>query len=240
MNNFNPKEFIDDIQAKSDGILEPLFSTNIFLKDIFLQDYQRDSIFSYLNVRISDYIVDPLLSNYTGDVKGFASIHRIAAFDVLTSQIERAVVQYLSSLCKVIDKIQIYHQKSWPVFLKKDTSVSVHSHSNAHISAIYYFDISSNEGGDLVFHSPFDLGLPSNANGVEFFYPKYYLRAIKPYTGMLVVFPSILRHEVTKYLGETPRISFSYDFTLTASPRLGSGSVEMLAPAIETWLPFKA
>ena len=57
MNNFNPKELIDDIQAKSDGIFDPLFSTNIFLKDIFLQDRHRDLIFSCLNVKISDYIV---------------------------------------------------------------------------------------------------------------------------------------------------------------------------------------
>lgn len=229
---------IKDIADKKDGRLSPIFNINIYEKDIALTNETRIKYEQFVKKQIFTHLQNHSDSNFTGDVKGIGSIHDESTFQYLIQGIEIAVSEYLESFSKLTQKLQIYHQKSWPVILKNGGMVGSHHHANAHLSAVYYLNVPKGKGGDLIFYSPIDLNLPSISTGVDFFHAKTYIHAIKPYNGLLVIFPSVLKHEVTKYQGNEPRLSLSFDFVLTASEEAGSGEIENLAPSIKLWRPF--
>ena len=238
MTDLNFTALIHDFEVKSKGQSLPIFSINIYQRDIYLSDEKRNSIICVFDQIIADHNKNASDSNFTGDVKGFGSIHRMAIFSDLLKEIEESVLNYIGSFSRMIDKIQVYHQKSWPVIIKKGGSVDCHKHANADLSAVYYLDVPEGEGGELIFYSPLTMGLPSNSSGVDFFQPKEYAHAIKPYAGLLLIFPSALKHEVRTYQGDNPRLSVSFDFTITASESQGSGMLENLPPAISCWRAF--
>jgi uncharacterized protein (TIGR02466 family) len=230
---------IKDIADKKDGRLSPIFNINIYEKDIVLNNELRIKYEQFIKEQIFTHLQNNSDSNFTGDIKGMGSIHNESTFQYLIQEIEKAVSEYLKSFSKLTQKLQIYYQKSWPVILKRGGMVGSHHHANAHLSAVYYLNVPKGEGGDLIFYSPIDLNLPSLSTGVDFFHAKTYIHAIKPYSGLLVIFPSVLKHEVTKYEGHEPRLSLSFDFVLTASEEAGSGEIENLAPSINLWRPFE-
>ncbi len=238
MIEFDFQKLVDDIASKGEGRCSPIFNVSIFEKDIILSNEEQSKLKAFISVQIDEHLQDKSDTNFTGDVKGMGAIHNEPAFHTIVLNIEQAVRDYLNSFSKMVDKLQIYHQKSWPVILKSNGKVDGHSHTNAHLSAVYYLNVPKANGGDLVFFSPIELNLPSNSSGVDFLRPQTYMHVIKPYNGLLVVFPSALRHEVTKYEGDESRLSLSFDFVLTASEEVGSGKIENLAPSIKTWKPF--
>lgn len=228
----------NDLEAKQKGLSFPIFSINIYQRDIYIGKEEREPINTLFARAIKDHEASKSDSNFTGDVKGFGSIHCMPIFSELIREIEKSVLNYIDTFSKMKDSIQIYHQKSWPVIVKKGGSVDPHKHPNADLSAVYYIDVPNGDGGELVFYLPTTMGLPSNSSGVDFFRPKAYAYAIKPYSGLLLVFPAELKHEVRTYQGEYPRLSLSFDFTITASESQGSGKIENLPPAITYWRAF--
>lgn len=238
MTELNFTTLIHDFEVKSKGQSLPIFSINIYQKDIYLDNDKRHSIATFFDQFIADHNQSQSNSNFTGDVKGFGSIHRLAILSDLIKELEDSVLNYIATFSRMVDKIQVYHQKSWPVVITKGGSVDCHKHGNADLSAVYYLDVPEGEGGELVFYSPLTMGLPSNSSGVDFFRPKECAHAIKPYTGLLVIFPSALKHEVRTYQGDNPRLSLSFDFTITASESQGSGMLENFPPAISYWSVF--
>ena len=238
MDEINFKNLTDDLCQKKKGHSFQLFSINIYQRDILLSQETRSAIISNFKEMQDGYFKSSTTSSYTGDVEGMGAMHNMDIFEELIKEIEISVLDYLRSFSKMYDKLQVYHQKSWPVFLKSGTSVDSHHHSNSDLSAVYYFDVPEGSGGELIFYSPIDLGLPSNSKGVDFWKNEFCVNGIKPYTGLLVIFPSSIKHEVRRYTGEAQRVSFSFDFTLTASPDLGSGQIENLPPSINHWRAF--
>ncbi len=238
MDEINFKKLTDDLCEKKKGHLLQLFSINVYQRDILIPQDTRSAINNIFEEMQDGYVKSSTKSSYTGDVAGMGSMHNIEIFDDLIQEIEGSVLEYIRTFSKMHDTIQVYHQKSWPVFLKSGTSVDSHQHSNADLSAVYYFDVPEGSGGELIFYSPIDLGLPSNSSGVDFWQNQICINAIKPYTGLLIVFPSSIKHEVRKYVGDKQRISFSFDFTMTASPSLGSGKIENFPPSIDHWRAF--
>ena len=239
MDKINFKKLTDDLYQKKKGHSFQLFSINIYKRDIFISQETRSAITSSFEKMQDGYSNSSTTSSYTGDVEGMGAMHNLDVFEELIKEIEISVLEYLRSFSKMCDKLQVYHQKSWPVFLKSGTSVDSHHHSNSDLSAVYYFDVPEGSGGELIFYSPIDLGLPSNSTGVDFWKNEFCVNGIKPYTGLLIIFPSSIKHEVRKYLGKKQRVSFSFDFTLTASPDLGSGLIENLPPSINHWRAFQ-
>ena len=239
MNEINFKKLTSDLCQKKKGHLLQLFSINIYQRDILIPQETRLAIINSFEEMQDKYFKSSTASSYTGDVEGMGAMHNMDIFEELIKEVEISVLDYIRSFSKMCDQLQVYHQKSWPVFLKSGTSVDSHHHSNSDLSAVYYFDVPNGNGGELIFYSPIDLGLPSNSTGVDFWKNEFCVNAIKPYTGLLVIFPSSIKHEVRRYTGEQQRVSFSFDFTLTASPDLGSGQIENLPPSINHWRAFR-
>ena len=92
-----------------------------------------------------------------------------------------------------------------------------HSHGGSYWSAVYYVQIGDGEGGDIVFedprspmiemHAPFLRFRDAGGEG---------LYSITPAESQILLFPSWLKHSVTPWLGNTPRISIAVN--LTAPP----------------------
>lgn len=241
MDNFNFTDLTQELKLRSEGYPASIFAINIFLRDVFLSHILRSSFDAYFRELKTSYLESESQLSFTGDVMGIGSLHKISVFDELINEIECSVLAYIRTFSKMHQKIQVFHQKSWPVFLKSGTTVDCHHHANADLSAIYYYDVPvGGSGGELLFYSPIDLGLPSNAKGVDFWHNNQIIKVIKPYSGLLIIFPSILKHEVLKYTGDKQRISLSFDFTLTAASHFGSGQIENLSPSIDHWQAFRS
>lgn len=239
MSDFDFEELTRDIKCKKDGASVAIFSVNIYQRDLYFDSHQSNMLGAALQAAEAKDNKQMKPSNYTGDVNGFGEIHNLEVFSPLIREIEKSVIDYIATFSKMSDQIQVYHQKSWPVIINEGGCVDCHQHSNADLSAVYYLDVPIADGGELVFYSPLTLGLPSNSSGVDFFISKAYAKAIKPYKGLLVIFPSALKHEVREYHGKEPRVSLSFDFTITASEEQGSGRIENLPPSIRFWRAFK-
>ena len=115
--------------------------------------------------------------------------------------------------------------------------IKAHKHNNAHLSAIYYVcRPSSSVGGDIIFTSSSNY-FPSINPAIQ---PKnYYKIGIRPFTSLLLIFPSYFTHEVTTYYGDMPRYSISFDFFIASSAKSGEIVQENIAPDPSTWSKFK-
>lgn len=107
--------------------------------------------------------------------------------------------QYLlSTIGKEISDWGNYTMKSWLTGHGNDYSMTIHNHSGAHLSAVYYvLAEEKNAGGDIVFTDP-----RSNANRGydENFEPMFEQFKHVPETGDFMIFPSFTYHHVNPYL----------------------------------------
>lgn len=151
---------------------------------------------------------------YTGDVNSNDQLHRDSSFEWLTDQLTRSLFAYIDSNLSSHHNFDVFCQKSWPVILRKGNSISPHKHNNAHLSAVYYYSCPSNAGGNIIFSSSSNF-FPSLGTSHQ---PKdRFLIGIKPFTNLLLIFPSSITHHVTSYNGAEPRLSISFDIFLAAS-----------------------
>lgn len=106
--------------------------------------------------------------------------------------------EYLKkTIGKKITDYRQYEMKGWITGHGKDYSMTIHNHSGAHLSAVFYVlaeDRSS--GGDIVFSDP-----RSNANRGydEWFDPMFGRYHHQPETGDFMIFPSFTYHHVNPY-----------------------------------------
>ena len=101
-----------------------------------------------------------------------------------------------------------------------------HTHPGALWSAVFYIDVGGDDvskiGGELILEDP---RLPmANIHNPEFRFigpdgqPVNWTAEIHPKRGMLVVFPSWMRHSVRTYRGNSRRISMAMDLSAQMPP----------------------
>ncbi|MCH2141320.1 MAG: hypothetical protein MK100_09875, partial [Phycisphaerales bacterium] len=91
----------------------------------------------------------------TGDVTGTGVISGLPEFEWLTREVEKCVIEYLDKSQINTRHLALFHQKSWPVVTRKDSTINWHSHPNASLSVVYYLnDLKKDEGGNLLFQNP--------------------------------------------------------------------------------------
>lgn len=123
--------------------------------------------------------------------------------------------EYLKkNLGKEIKDWYDYEMKAWITGHGKDYSMTIHNHSGAHLSGVFYIMAEDpTHGGDLVFSDPRQ---NSNRGYDEFFKPMFHRRHIQPKTGDFVIFPSFTYHHVNPYYS-TLRICVPVDLFLYRS-----------------------
>jgi hypothetical protein len=87
--------------------------------------------------------------------------------------------------------------KGWITGHGKDYSMTIHNHSGAHLSGVFYVMAEDQKsGGDIVFSDP-----RSNANRGydEWFDPMFQRFHHQPKTGEFMIFPSFTYHHVNPY-----------------------------------------
>lgn len=155
---------------------------------------------NFNSVELSQYILTNYdLNNVKGEVEGYD------IFEDNTSYISNfkklaynKFDKYLQeTLGKKISDWKSYKMKGWITGHGKDYSMTIHNHSGAHLSGVFYVMAEDkNSGGDIVFSDP-----RSNANRgydeeFESMFEKY--RHI-PKTGEYLIFPSFTYHHVNPY-----------------------------------------
>jgi uncharacterized protein (TIGR02466 family) len=159
--------------------------------------------------------------NITGDVTGNGDIANKKEFSWLVNQVSDETRKYLTELNVDMDIIDLFVQKSWPVICSSDEGyITSHMHLNSHLSVVYYIqkDCSDdNQTGALRFWVPNNhpiCQLPVkykdgkrnklSANYVDYNFP----------AESLIIFPSMMRHEVLPYISPIPRYSVSFDISI--------------------------
>ena len=160
--------------------------------------------------------LNPEDPNYFGDSLDVQQIHNKECFSWLNKQVKHHTRTYLDQL-GVSKNCNIVVQKSWSVILSNGGWVKPHIHPNSHFSCVFYLKTS---GGKIKFYRgdhplknlPLDYDIDTCYN--------YENCTYEPQDGMLLLFPSTLKHEVETFYGEDKRYSITYDLLLTTdSPR---------------------
>lgn len=97
-------------------------------------------------------------------------------------------------------------------------STPIHHHSNSLISGVYYIDVDPSEQGAIQFHH--DNGGPFGKFFTVLSYDEAHRRnthtgTIECRNGMLLLFPSCLKHSVAKNLSNSCRYSLAFDFMIS-------------------------
>lgn len=99
--------------------------------------------------------------------------------------------------------------QAWAMVLGHGDWVAPHDHAEAHLSGVYYVDAGDardERSGTLALLDP--RGGAAVIPGLDLFPSTFQVR---PESGMLVVFPGLLKHYVHPYLGDRPRIVVSFN-----------------------------
>jgi uncharacterized protein (TIGR02466 family) len=108
--------------------------------------------------------------------------------------------------------------KAWANVNESGDYNTIHNHSGGVWSGVYYVDQGTYDparpySGFLSFKSPTMAALATNnlhvPEPIRRLFPHEYL--IQPQSGLMLVFPSWLEHQVYPYFGTEPRISISWD-----------------------------
>ena len=189
----------------------------IMIHKIKFDDYPKQLFIDAINS-----IKKPDISQnaYFSDSDNTPQIHSIEAFEWLNKKIKAAAIEYFDYL--KADRyseaeVDVYAQKSWLVELTDGGKVGWHRHRNAHISCVFYIDAPKDscalqfkdvENWEAVF--PFSLK--------QSFYidePKVE-KEVPVEDGLLIMFPSTLKHgtSISNHVGS--RLAVSYDLMVTS------------------------
>ena len=109
---------------------------------------------------------------------------------------------------------KLYVDNFWINFNKTSSSNMLHTHPNSQISGVYYIQVPENSG-KILFENPhtFDAFSEIQSYSDDFKYDtsQYYAVDIQGKEGLLLVFPSYLRHGVHINKSELDRISISFN-----------------------------
>lgn len=136
-------------------------------------------------------------------------------FKDLIKWFDACINETLKSLTSEIEKLVI--TQCWANKTFKDQVHHEHSHGNSFLSGVFYFeDLNEGDGGEITFTKP-QTSLWRNNSFIN--YPTTIFK-IRPKGGVLLLFPSQLRHRVDIYKLDTPRYSIA--FNAFPSGKIGS------------------
>ena len=160
----------------------------------------------------------------TGEVLGDYQISDKPEFKWLSEQVFSHCSKYIEEIGATMEHSELWAVQSWPVVCVTNSYVGYHRHSQSHFSAVYYVQCDDDcESGELVIHAH----EPNPLSNLPIYHEKSTVHnrrrdLILPKKGKLVIFPSVLAHEVLPYYGDLPRFSVSFDIMVTSKKDAGS------------------
>lgn len=224
--------------------LNAILPTSIYTYDLNPPKKVYDNMVSYMDDFLERNKDNIGKINLTGDTIDEYLIFNNPVFSWLNGQVAYHVKRYLKALKYDITQTSIHAQKAWPVIVPPDGgSIGKHTHKNSHLSLVYYLKTQEQYddehcGGDLLFvesiRSPMHL-VPIQSNKGDSRY-RFFDYFIEPSDNKIVIFPSTLEHEVSKYYGDDYRYSVSYDIMITTKKNPLKHDLEMCTLHPSMWL----
>ena len=182
-----------------------LFPTPIFQSEIPLKEGWLE------HVKTLDYDRTAMDNGYISRDRDIFSHPELRS---LKHEVSDAVRYFAYGQLKVCDYVYIDVCRAWGIKHMPNDWAQNHCHMNSIFSGIYYLDVTEHSG-DLVIekgqHSTncFMTTLTPDVN----YFNQYTQQSwrLKPETGMLVVFPSQIIHNVEKNLTQNERYSIAFD-----------------------------
>ncbi len=202
--------------------IRPLFSTPIYLSH--LPDHER------ININISKFVQslkqeDKANRDHSGKGYNPHGVGYTSYFEDRTDQIlghsdlqelvsflVKCSIEYMRQLRFKLENHRIGIDRVWVNINSQGSYHLAHRHPGSVVSGVYYISIPEpNEGGELVFQDPLDAHRMAEPS-----LPSEIGRKIYPSSGLLVLFPSWLEHEVRLQKSSGNRISLAFNSYATA------------------------
>ena len=215
--------------------IDAWFSTPIYNGEIVPTVEQKRKIERYFYKYTQDNGDEIFINNslnITGDTSGQHQISELEEFKWINEHLHGHIDNFLRGMGVNTSNYKFYIQKSWPVICDEGGGVAPHSHVNSHLSAVFYIRCDPGNGGDIIFspspkHSLNLLPVRIPNNNVKY----------TPTENQLLIFPSTLRHKVTKFHGKDFRFSISYDIMITTHEKMNVNS-EYDVSHPNLWVPL--
>jgi uncharacterized protein (TIGR02466 family) len=129
----------------------------------------------------------------------------------LKSFIERQIIIYTKNLLRMKDENNIYITQSWANFSEPEQFHPKHKHPNSVVSGVLFFD--ENSDGSLPpirFHRTLEM-FPLEFEFADLNESNSDCRSFATEQGSLILFPSLLEHDVAKNKSDRARTSISFN-----------------------------
>lgn len=219
--------------------IKSIGSSSILTTQICFEDKEYNSMNRYFS-SIEGSCVESGKSILFGDQSSNdASLHLRPDFEALTTKVEYFVRKYLLQCGYCGQDLGLFHQKAWPIVARPGGKVESHCHPNADLSVIFCLRSELNCGGNLVFDSDDDYLKPGLIRGRALRgLLERSVYGLKPLEGLLVVFPSRLKHFLSEYTGISSMYFVSYDISIVGAASLGTGDSENFVVHPSFWREF--
>jgi uncharacterized protein (TIGR02466 family) len=152
------------------------------------------------------------LSNETNNIKKSNYGGWQSNVDLYSNDKFKPLCQYIAKICfEQFGKDSTTIHQMWVGINKKYHHNVIHNHgSQYHVSGVYYVSVPL-ESGDIVFRDPRPAATSSSAREL---FDKGECERFRPYSGLILLFPSYLDHFVLPSESAEDRICISFDLTL--------------------------
>jgi uncharacterized protein (TIGR02466 family) len=146
------------------------------------------------------------------------NLHKIPPFQDFISKLKNEVKTYCNEML-LIDYNNLELTSLWANIHTENSAHDLHMHSNSFVSGVYYVRVPDKDQGHISFADPRDVRevfITDHTDPTDKRVTRIY--DYKPQNGMLILFPSWLKHRVNQFkLDNDYRISMSFNFILTKS-----------------------
>lgn len=216
-----------DITDWLSGSIQTVFPTKITQLYVDESKYKevheltRPKIYSHLEYLQSKGLIQDkeAFNLFNAKTDGYTSFYgqsllEIDSFHPVINLIHESIYRSMNKFHGSNDYL-IHMDSCWFTVYKQGQSVPSHTHPGSYLSGVYYFD-AQDDCGDIVFKDPIgcmkDMMLNLSPMKVM---DSHAVTAVKPKTGMILLFPSWLPHETKPNPHEDKdRIIFSFNLHL--------------------------
>jgi uncharacterized protein (TIGR02466 family) len=189
-----------------------LVETNSLTADLIFPTIVWRKQLTYDNVELKEYIND-LQSSTNGRSLSNVTGWQSESFSTLPDKfndLQILIDENIRQVCKETDLPPLRFDNVWYNINTPGGYNSIHNHPWSVISGVYYVDVPISNMGDIIFHRADESQYYLNDNVNTFFGGNR--TVYQSTTGVLLLFPSWLKHSVSGNTSNQNRISLSFNY----------------------------
>lgn len=185
-----------------------LFPTSVYLNSFELSDAEKNYLMSI-----------PMNRNMDGDAWVSATnLQMNDEYKSIEQKICNHVYEYAYDNMCLSKEYGLFCHGAWVNRNDRGDCTPLHHHSNSLISGVYYIEVDAGEQGAIQFDD--EKGGPFGKFFTVLKYSELNQRnthraTIECKNGMIILFPSVLKHSVAKNISNTSRYSLAFDYMLS-------------------------